>query len=119
MVEPRPLPAAGVTLASKHLLYPQSMLRIQQLWDVLDLSRHLQNLPPCFIGFFIINYEFCFLFFWGLEQTKSLYCDNLLISDVIVEHEIKWTKTLVCHRVSSLSDVSVKGSLTFFLFLIR
>lgn len=43
-----------------------------------------------------------FVFFFGLEK-KSVSCDNLLISDVIVEHGIKWTKTLLCCRVSSVS----------------
>lgn len=53
--------------------------------------------PHCFIFlwfsflfFFFINLNFIFWF-----GKKSVYCDYLLISDVIVEHEIKWTKTLI------------------------
>ena len=41
--------------------------------------------------FFFINLNFIFWF-----GKKSVNCDYLLISDVIVEHEIKWTKTHLC-----------------------
>lgn len=40
-------------------------------------------------------FSFNFILFYFLVWIKSVYCDYLLISDVIIKHEIKLTKTLI------------------------
>lgn len=58
---------------------------------------------------------FSFFFFVGLER-KRVYCDYLLISDVIVEHEIKWTKN--SHICLAFFCLGHTGGLTALLLLI-